>query len=179
MWNFEQSGFCLSGTLLPVLPGRSTVLVWTGVALTPLAQPTGGARCSKPRLASLAAGVEKLWSAPKHGHEYGQDWPYRYFSNDFSLTARMTYPPLCIMQSCSHVLRMWSRATANAVRCCARCRGPGLGQHLLHAPRTGFEADRRSHHGFGGWWQLVPASGVRWAKENAAQGVTWAARSSI
>ncbi len=32
-------------------------------------------------------------SAPKHGHEYGQDWPCRYFSNDFSLTARIASPP--------------------------------------------------------------------------------------
>jgi hypothetical protein len=29
----------------------------------------------------------------EHGLQYGQDWPCRYFFNDLSLTARMTYPP--------------------------------------------------------------------------------------
>jgi len=29
----------------------------------------------------------------EHGLQYGQDWPFRYFSNEISLMGRMTYPP--------------------------------------------------------------------------------------
>ena len=59
MCNFEQSGFCLSGTLLPVF--QDDPPSWSGLGrANGLGAAHGGARCSKPRLASLAAGVEKL-----------------------------------------------------------------------------------------------------------------------
>jgi hypothetical protein len=59
MCNFEQSGFCLSGTLLPVF--QDDPPSWSGLGrANSLGAAHGGARCSKPRLASLAAGVEKL-----------------------------------------------------------------------------------------------------------------------
>ena len=46
-----------------------------------------------PGLTMVLESAEQRVQSSSHGLQYGQDWPCRYFSNDFNLTARMTYPP--------------------------------------------------------------------------------------
>jgi hypothetical protein len=59
--------------------------VSTQLGVTP--EPSAG---GTPELVSVATTVAA--AALEHGLQYGQDWPCRYFSNDFSLTARKAVP---------------------------------------------------------------------------------------
>ena len=88
MCNFEQSGFCPSGTPSPVF--QDDPPSWYGPGRADSLGAAHG-RGAWPRLASLAAGDEKLprLSPPKQGREYGQDRPYRYSSNDINAVQRM------------------------------------------------------------------------------------------
>jgi len=90
--NFEQSGFCLSGTLLPVFQDDPPPWSGPGCADSPCAAHGRGALLqAAPRLLSRPVLRNCGLSAPKHGPEYGQDRPCRHFSNDINL--RMEYPP--------------------------------------------------------------------------------------
>jgi hypothetical protein len=60
--------------------------VSTQLGVTP--EPSAG---GTPELVSVATTVAA--AALEHGLQYGQDWPCRYFSNDFNRRWRTSYPP--------------------------------------------------------------------------------------